>query len=96
MITRHISVVGRVQGVGFRRWAEKNATKQNLSGWVRNVSDGSVEIVIKGHEEDINHFLSLCWQGPIFSNVIMVQPVTIPKNTPLPIEEGVFKIVASV
>ena len=95
MITRHIKIIGRVQGIGYRRWAENIATDLKLSGWVRNNSDGSVEIMVKGDLETINQFLSKCAKGPAFAYVIGIQPVVIPTTTPIPIEDGVFKIIAS-
>ena len=96
MITRHIRVIGRVQGIGYRRWAEREAQKLSLSGWVRNVSDGSVELMIEGEEQSVHSFISACLDGPAFASVLGVQPITIPYATVEPIEKGVFKIVASV
>jgi len=95
MITAHIKVIGRVQGIGFRRWAEDVGNKLNLSGWVRNSSDGSVEIMVKGEETAVSQFLQQCRKGPTFSMVLGIQPVVMPTAAPAPIEEGVFKIVAS-
>ena len=95
MTTAHIKVIGRVQGIGFRRWAEGIANKLNLSGWVRNSSDGSVEIMVKGEENLVNEFLQQCHKGPAFSMVLGIQPVVVPTASPAPIEEGIFKIVAS-
>ncbi len=96
MITRHIKVIGRVQGIGFRRWAEDIAIKLNLSGWVRNSSDGSVEIMVQGPENEVNKFLASCLNGPAFAHVLGVQPVIVPTASPAPIEQGIFKIIASV
>ena len=96
MIIRHIKVIGRVQGIGYRRWAEGVATQMGLSGWVRNSSDGTVEMMIKGNTDTVNSFLQQCLKGPGFSMVLGIQPVTIPTSAPAPIEEGVFKIIASV
>ena len=79
----------------FRSWAVDEATKLNLSGWVRNLSDGSVEIMAQGEASAVNQFLSACLKGPMFANVLGIQPVTISHTTPPPIEKGVFKAVAS-
>lgn len=49
---------GRVQRVGFRRTAEMVATQRDLSGWVRNESDGSVRCEVQGPREGIDGFLS--------------------------------------
>ena len=81
MITRHIKVIGRVQGIGYRRWAEHEAQKLELSGWIRNVSDGSVELMIAGEENAVNSFISACLKGPAFASVLGIQPVTIPYAT---------------
>ena len=95
MITRNIKVIGRVQGIGYRRWAEREASKLNLSGWVRNTSDGAVELMIKGEEKAVHAFIASCLKGPSFAMVLGIQPVTIPTAAPQPIEEGIFKIIAS-
>ena len=96
MITRYVKVIGRVQGIGYRRWAEREAQKLSLWGWVRNVSDGSVELMVKGEEQGVNRFLAACLEGPAFAQVLGVQPVVIPYAAPEPVQEGIFKIVASV
>ena len=95
MITRHVKVVGRVQGIGYRRWAQQQAEKLGLSGWVRNSSDGSVELMIQGELNQVNQFLALCTEGPAFSLVLSVLPVVVPTSAPVPIEKGIFKIIAS-
>ena len=64
MIAVHISVYGEVQGTGFRAWAQKQADKFRLSGWIRKASDGSIEIFSQGDKDKINDFVSTCWDGP--------------------------------
>ncbi len=49
----HIIVKGFVQGVGYRNFVRKQAEKQNLTGWVRNLPDGTVEILIQGKRNHI-------------------------------------------
>ena len=93
---KHFTVSGRVQGVGFRAWAQRHAEKLNLSGWVRNLSDGRVEIMVKGLETNELVFWQECQKGPLFSKVIEINWVNVPIAAEPPIEEGVFKIVASV
>ena len=95
MTIRHIKVIGRVQGIGYRRWVEDLASQMNLSGWARNTSDGAVEIMVKGGPQDLNVFLEKCLHGPAFSKVLGIQPVVVPQSTPAPIEDGIFKIIAS-
>lgn len=50
MIRKHIYFSGRVQGVGFRYQAAYYARSLGLTGWVRNLSDGRVEMEIQGRE----------------------------------------------
>ena len=95
MITRHLKVIGRVQGIGYRRWAEREAQKFQLSGWVRNTSDGAVELMVKGEDKLVHDFIASCLKGPSFAMVLGIQPVTVPTAAPQPIEDGIFKIIAS-
>ena len=60
----HIIVTGLVQGVGFRYYAQKEAAGLRLTGFVRNCSDGSVEIEAQGTEEQIVRFIEWAEQGP--------------------------------
>ncbi len=55
---RHIIFKGRVQGVGFRYTAQRIASEFPITGYVRNMPDGSVETVIQGEEEDIQNCLT--------------------------------------
>ena len=59
-----LRIKGRVQGVGFRDWAVGEAQARGLDGWVRNRSDGSVELLIAGPDETIKDMLGACTQGP--------------------------------
>ena len=93
---KHFTVAGRVQGVGFRAWSERQARKLNLSGWVRNLSDGRVEIMVEGEEKDELSFWQACQKGPLFAKVIEINWVSIPIAFEPVIEKGVFKIIASV
>lgn len=90
----HIQVFGRVQGVGFRAWAQKRAESLSLSGWVRNRADGSVEILLDGEQTDA--FLTACRRGPFFARVDKITPVSIPSAPVFPIEYGCCQILATV
>lgn len=59
-----LTVTGRVQGVGYRLWAERTAAALGITGWVRNRSDGSVELQATGAETAIAALLEACRQGP--------------------------------
>ncbi len=54
MVAKHIIFSGQVQGVGFRYASQRHASGHNLSGWVRNLSDGSVEMFAQGDAGDID------------------------------------------
>lgn len=54
----HILFTGSVQGVGFRFTAESMASHLNLTGWVKNLSTGEVEIVAEGEEDLLKKFIS--------------------------------------
>jgi len=54
---------GRVQGVGFRLHVQKCARDNGIAGWVRNLSDGSVEAHFEGEESDIFQALEACRMG---------------------------------
>jgi len=60
----HLRIHGRVQGVWFRGWTVREAKRLDLDGWVRNLSDGSVEILARGTNKDLDDFCKACWSGP--------------------------------
>ncbi len=53
-IAKHIFFAGRVQGVGFRFTAQRVAMRYKLTGFVRNTSDGGVEMLLQGRTEDVD------------------------------------------
>jgi acylphosphatase len=57
-------IEGRVQGVGFRWWTVGEARRLGLSGWVRNLRDGRVEILAIGEPAAIEQLQDACAQGP--------------------------------
>lgn len=63
-VTKYIHVFGKVQGVGYRATLRALAYKTSITGWVRNLPDGSVEAVLQGHPDIIKKVLSWCHQGP--------------------------------
>lgn len=60
----HIWVRGRVQGVGFRAFAQHSGAQLDLTGWVRNVGDDRVEIVAEGSHESLERFAEEMKSGP--------------------------------
>ncbi|MFC0523261.1 acylphosphatase [Pontibacillus salicampi] len=60
----HMIVTGKVQGVGFRFSTQQKALEHNVSGWVRNKMDGSVEVEAEGEDKDVESFINALHQGP--------------------------------
>ena len=56
-VRKHIFFYGRVQGVGFRYYAVQKANQLGLTGWVKNLYDGSVEMEVEGQEEWIDQLI---------------------------------------
>jgi acylphosphatase len=61
---------GQVQGVGFRHATCLEATKNGLTGWVKNRANGDVEAVFEGRESEIRRALEQCRQGPAGATVV--------------------------
>ncbi len=64
-----ITIKGKVQGVSYRFNAQAMAHKLNLTGFVRNLHDGSVFAHAEGREEDINKFIDWCYIGSRLAKV---------------------------
>ena len=60
---------GQVQGVGFRYFVQTTAKKYGLTGWVKNMNDGSVTMEVQGEKENIDKLFSTVKKGSIFINV---------------------------
>jgi acylphosphatase len=65
----HLFISGSVQGVGYRYFVKNNAQALELRGWVRNVEDGRVEMVLQGDKEKIEEMIALCRKGPFLAEV---------------------------
>jgi acylphosphatase len=66
-------VSGRVQGVGFRWFAEREASKRNVRGYVRNLEDGRVEILAQADAAALEEFRERIRQGPSAARVVQVE-----------------------
>jgi acylphosphatase len=71
-------ISGRVQGVGFRFFAQKRATDLGLDGWVRNLEDGRVEVYAIGKPEKLSEFAASLHAGPPTSDVRTVEQIDEP------------------
>lgn len=72
----HVIVSGLVQGVSFRRYTKEEAVKNGVNGWVKNLSDGRVEAVFEGNEENVKKMIEFCRAGSpnaFISNIKVIQ-----------------------
>ena len=75
MISRHVRVSGRVQGVFFRVWTKEQADALGVTGWVRNCPDGSVEAHVAGDAEAVERMIDAMRTGPRGASVERVEVV---------------------
>lgn len=86
----YLKIEGRVQRVGFRRWIISKALELGrISGWVRNMNDGSVEILMCGEDAAINKMIQHCYTGPFLARVDKISFLTESNFLP-PIKDGYF------
>ena len=71
-VRAHIFVSGRVQGVFFRMETRDEATKRNVTGWIRNTAGGRVEAVFEGEREDVEQVIEFCRSGPPAARVTKI------------------------
>lgn len=64
---------GRVQGVGYRAWVEREALALRLAGWVRNREDGTVEALFIGNRRPVETMLERCRKGPPLAKVERIE-----------------------
>ena len=69
----HTVVRGHVQGVSFRYYTQERALALGLSGWVRNLRDGAVEVTAEGPRAALDEFLTFLRRGPVAARVAEVQ-----------------------
>jgi acylphosphatase len=80
-----VTVLGRVQGVGFRWSARSRANELGLTGWVRNLPDRRVEICFQGEDGAVAEMEDWCRVGPQFSSV---RSISVIDEAPAEYEEG--------
>ena len=69
MARAHVFVSGRVQGVSFRWYTQRKAQELGLTGWVRNLWDGRVEVIFEGEEKAVRDAVAWCHSGPPSASV---------------------------
>ena len=78
-VARRYVIAGRVQGVGFRFYAEAAAAREGVHGWVRNLPDGTVEALVEGDMESVDRVEAALRRGPASSSV---ERIDIEERTP--------------
>ncbi len=78
---RQFLVSGRVQGVFYRASTESRARQLKLTGWVRNLTDGRVEVFACGEEANLKELEQWLWQGPAHAHVTQVAMQTVALQT---------------
>ena len=81
IISSHIYISGRVQGVGYRDFAQRRAAGLQLNGYARNLADGRVEIEVEGERAKIEELIRMLWQGPPRAKVASVDVSWGPSST---------------
>ena len=69
MMRKHLVIKGRVQGVCFRDHTREKANELGLTGFVKNLASGDVEVVVEGEEDKINELIEFCKCGPSSARV---------------------------
>lgn len=77
-VAYHFRIYGIVQGVAFRHSASRTARDLNVSGWIKNVEDGSVEGVVEGDKRAVESFVNWCHKGPPLARVDRVVLKSVP------------------
>jgi acylphosphatase len=72
-IARRYVVAGRVQGVGFRWFMHDAAAREGVHGWVRNLADGGVEVMVEGDAESVDRLEAAIRRGPASARVERVE-----------------------
>lgn len=66
-------ISGTVQGIFFRQFVKENAERYNISGFVRNLEDGRIEVFAEGDLENVEKIIELCKKGPKHSQIRNVE-----------------------
>lgn len=75
-VRKHAVIKGFVQGVWFRATTQEQARAHHVTGWVKNTSDGHVEAIFEGEEEEVGRVIQWCHQGPAGASVQEVEVET--------------------
>jgi acylphosphatase len=73
MVQARLFISGFVQGVGFRRFVQKQAQEMSVGGWVRNLPDGKVEVLLQGERQEVEMVIDSCHKGPFLAEIEEVE-----------------------
>ena len=82
LATVRLRITGRVQGVGYRAWCVHTARRLGLRGWVRNVTDGSVEALAHGPRAAVSALVTAAHAGPPAARVTEIQTMDVAASDP--------------
>ena len=85
-----VIISGKVQGVAYRAWAASKAEELELNGWIRNLSDGTVEAAFAGPEETVEQMVEECGVGPRSARVDDIERFDLDTDDLNDIEEGFY------
>jgi len=91
-LVRRVVVEGAVQGVGYREFTRRAALRLNVSGWVRNRSDGAVEALVRGSPAGVEALIAAMRQGPRFA---VVERISVIERDEAPGDDGGTFVVRS-
>lgn len=80
MISRRLKITGRVQGVFYRESMRRRANQLGVTGWVRNLADGSVEAVVQGDASAVEQMIEWAHHGPESARVDKVDIESVGDN----------------
>lgn len=78
VVARRFLIAGRVQGVGYRYFVQDRASLEGVHGYVCNLEDGRVEVVVEGDEEAVTRMERALWRGPATARVDSIDADAIP------------------
>lgn len=81
-VMRKLLVSGKVQNVGYRNWVIGRANALQLTGWVRNLADGRVEMLLVGGDEEVDAMTQACREGPQHAQVDNVESLPADERQP--------------
>lgn len=77
MIARRLFISGEVQGVGYRYFAQRSSARHQVKGFVRNLADGRVEVLVEGASTAVEAFKQDLAAGPAYSRVTTIEEIVV-------------------